>query len=418
MSTQELNRHFVIQQCVEGKIFVRQAAERLSLSERRIKQLKKEFKEIGVAAVIHGNANRPSPKRMPQDLADKILSLRKLEALSKSNFTHFHEILLERYNLDISYSSVYRLLTDAGIKSPKSRRRRKTLHPSRPRKPALGMMLQADATPYEWFGGTKKYSLHGFIDDATGQVTGLYICKNECLLGYLEVLRQTLTNYGIPQSLYPDKYSVFFVNKKNELKLSIEEQLAGIEKKLTQFGRIVERLGIDMFPANSPQAKGRVERLWDTLQSRLPVEFALRGINSVKEANTFLQKDYINIFNEQFKVEPEESYSAFVPVPHTEDLDRLLCVKLERILSSGSTISIQNKLFKIEQNKFSARTRVTVLLSEKHGMRALINGSFYPVYPMDELTQNKDAVSRTGDFPEVVLDLLTFYLLQDAKKRA
>ena len=156
MSTQELNRHFVIQQCVEGKIFVRQAAERLGLSERRIKQLKKEFKEIGVAAVIHGNANRPSPKRMPQDLADKILSLRKLEALSKSNFTHFHEILLERYNLDISYSSVYRLLTDAGIKSPKSRRRRKTLHPSRSRKPALGMMLPADATPYEWFGGTKK----------------------------------------------------------------------------------------------------------------------------------------------------------------------------------------------------------------------------------------------------------------------
>ena len=415
MSTQELNRHFVIKQCIEGKMYVRQAADRLGLSERRIKQLKKEFREVGAVAVIHGNANRPSPKRISQELADEILSLRRDDALSKSNFTHFHEILLKRYGLQISYTTLYRLLTGAGSKSPKSRRRKKKLHPSRPRKAALGMMLQADATPFEWFGGSEKYSLHGFIDDATSEITGLHICKNECLLGYLEVLRQTLTNYGIPQSLYPDKYSVFFVNPKKEQELSIEEQLAGIEKKLTQFGRIVERLGIDMFPAHSPQAKGRVERLWNTLQSRLPVEFALRGISSAQEANSFLQ-DYVNIFNEQFKVEPAESYSAFVPVPHTEDLDRLLSVTLERSLSSGSTISIRNKLFKIEQNRFPARTKVTVLLNEKHGMRALINGSFYPIYPIDKITQNEEGIVRTGEFPTVIVDLLTFYLLQDAKK--
>ncbi|MGI6546121.1 MAG: ISNCY family transposase [Fastidiosipilaceae bacterium] len=306
-------------------------------------------------------------------------------------------------------------MTDAGIKSPKSRRRKKKLHPSRPRKPALGMMLQVDATPYPWFGGTENFSLHGFIDDATGQITGLYMCKNECLLGYLEVSRQTLCNYGIPQSLYPDKYSVFFVNQKRELDLSIEEQLAGTEKKLTQFGKIVERLGIDMFPAHSPQAKGRIERLWDTLQSRLPVEFALRGISDVQEANAFLL-EYIPMFNAQFAVEPAESYSAFVPLPHTEDLDRLLCAKLERSLSSGSTISIRNKLFKIEQNKFPARTKVMILLSEKHGMRALINGAFYPIYPLDEITKKRKGPVRTGDLPAVVVDLLTFYLLSNAKK--
>ncbi len=275
MSTKELNRHFVIKQCIDGKMNVRQAADRLKLSQRRIKQLKREFKQVGAVAVIHGNANRPSPRRLARETADKIMQLRKTAPLNLSNFTHFHEILVNRYGIEVSYSTVYRLLTKAGLKSPKSRRKKKKIHASRPRKSALGMMLQPDASPFEWFGGTVKYSLHGFIDDATGIVTGLYLCKNECLLGYLEVLRQTLTNFGIPQSLYPDKYSVFFVNTKKQHDLSIAQQLAGVDKKLTQFGRIVERLGIDMFPAHSPQAKGRVERLWNTLQSRLPVELAL-----------------------------------------------------------------------------------------------------------------------------------------------
>ena len=137
------------------------------------------------------------------------------------------------------------------------------------------MMLQVDGTPFDWFGDGQKYSLHGFIDDATGKITGLYMCKNECLLGYLEVLRQTLENYGIPISLYPDKYSVFFPPKKVDDHITIEEQLNGREKGITQFGRIVEELGIEMFAASSPQAKGRIERLWETLQSRLVTEFRI-----------------------------------------------------------------------------------------------------------------------------------------------
>ena len=126
------------------------------------------------------------------------------------------------------------------------------------RKDYEGELVQADGTPFEWFGDGNRYSLHGFIDDATGKITGLYMCKNECLLGYLEVLRQTLENYGIPISLYPDKYSVFFPPKKVNDHITLEEQLNGREKGITQFGRIVEELGIEMFPASSPQAKGRI----------------------------------------------------------------------------------------------------------------------------------------------------------------
>jgi hypothetical protein len=159
--------------------------------------------------------------------------------------------------------------------------------------------LQADASPFDWLGAGELSSLHGFIDDGTGTVTGLYLCKNECLLGYLEVTRQTIVNYGIPAEIYPDKASVFFVNVKTE-KLTIEEQLEGLAARKTQLGRIMDELNVHMHPAHSPEAKGRVERLWETLQSRLPVELARRGIRTIEQANQFLPV-YIRKYNEQFR---------------------------------------------------------------------------------------------------------------------
>lgn len=262
--------------------------------------------------------------------------------------------------------------------------------------------------------GEEKFSLHGFIDDATGKVTGAYICKNECLLGYLEALRQTLTNFGIPQALYPDRHSVFFINSKKDDDLSIEEQLAGINKKTIQFGRIVDRLGIDIFPAHSPQAKRRVERLWNTLQSRLSVELRMVGISTCKEANSFLP-EYLSRFNRTFGAEPKESFSAFVPVPSSCDLDRLLFVEFTKSLSRGSTVSISNKTFLIEQDAFLAGTKVTLLFSEKYGLRALINGAFYPVRCLDHLTNNPQGPVRTGEISRVVLELLHGYLLKESK---
>ena len=219
-----------------------------------------------------------------------------------------------------------------GIKSPKKHRKTK-LHHRRKRKEAEGMMLQADGTPFDWFENGEKYSLHGFIDDATGKITGLYMCKNECLLGYLEVLRQTLENYGIPISLYPDKYSVFFPPKKVNDHVTIEEQLNGRDKGITQFGRIVEELGIEMFPASSPQAKGRIERLWETLQNRLVTEFRINKITTIDKANEFLP-NYIIKYNSKFSVETSNKKSLFLKLPKRYNLDELLCVKYEIIYKS------------------------------------------------------------------------------------
>ncbi|TYT76539.1 ISNCY family transposase [Treponema phagedenis] len=411
MSIDQITRGHVIANCLEGRCTVQQAALRLNLSRRRVQQLKKAFKEKGLAAMLHGNSQRPSAKKTSKEIEQRLLALRSDPALSKSNFLHFHEIVTGEYQLQLSYSTLRRILLSHGIYSPKKRRTRKKVHKTRNRRACFGELLQVDATPFPWFGGKEKSALHAFIDDARGMITGLYLCKNECLLGYLEVLRQTLENYGLPAALYPDKCSVFFVNAKKQL--SIEEQLQGTKEQVTQFGKIIKYLGIDMFPAHSSQAKGRVERLWQTLQSRLPVEFARRHITTIEQANQFL-KEYIGIFNKQFGVSACDSYSMFVPTPKTLDLDKLLSSVITRKLSSGSTISIKNHLFKIEQNKFGAGTTVNVLISQKHGIRALIHDEFYPIVPLDDIYRT-DTVGRTGDLPQVVIDLIYEFLLKDAK---
>jgi hypothetical protein len=142
------------------------------------------------------------------------------------------------------------------------------------------MLVQIDASPHEWIIGGELFTLHGAIDDATGEILALFFTPNECMEGYFEIIRQIVKNYGIPMSLYCDRHTIFV--SPNDGKLSIEDQLKGKTVNLTQFGRAMEELGITIIKANSPQAKGRIEKLWDTLQSRLPVEFKIRGIDTME----------------------------------------------------------------------------------------------------------------------------------------
>jgi len=279
------------------------------------------------------------------------------------------------------------------------------------------MMLQAAGTPFEWFGDGNRYSLHGFIDDATVKITGLYMCKNECLLGYLEVLRQTLENYGIPISLYPDKYSVFFPPKKVNDHVTIEEQLNGREKGITQFGRIVEELGITMFPANSPQAKGRIERLWETLQSRLVTEFRINNITSMEQANTFLL-EYINIYNSKFSVEPINKKSLFLKLPKRYNLDELLCVKFERTIDNAGVFSINNSKFQIVDRSLPPKTKVSIYLSQKISMLVKVNQKVYDVQPLDLISKGKidtNSLDYHQWLPDVVIALINEFYLRDAK---
>jgi len=193
------------------------------------------------------------------------------------------------------------------------------------------------------------------------------MCKNECLLGYLEVLRQTLENFGIPISLYPDKYSVFFPPKKVEDQLTVGEQLDGQDKRVTQFGRIIEELGIEMFPASSPQAKGRIERLWGTLQSRLLTEFRINNISNMENANKFLT-EYIKKYNSQFAVKPTRKKILFLKVPKYINLDELLCVKIDRTIDNSGVFSLSNSKFQVLDKSIPPKSHIEILMSIKIGM--------------------------------------------------
>ncbi len=416
LKQKDLKRATLIEACINGQCTVKQVANALGLSERRVKQIKKEVKENGVKSIQHGNRGRKPKNTISNETKKKILELRSSYQYELSNFKHFQEILKERENIDISYSALYNILHNAGIKSPKKHRKSK-LHHRRKRKESEGMMLQADGTPFDWFGNGEKYSLHGFVDDATGKITGLYMCKNECLLGYLEVLRQTLENYGIPISLYPDKYSVFFPPKKVDDHVTIEEQLNGREKGITQFGRIVEELGITMFPANSPQAKGRIERLWETLQSRLVTEFRINNITTMEQANTFLS-NYINIYNSKFAIEPLNKNNVFLKLPKKYNLDELLCVKFERTIDNAGVFSVNNSKFQILDRSLPPKTKITVYLSKKVGMLAKINNKTYDVQPLELISKgliDTNSLDYHQWLPDVVIELINEFYLKDAK---
>ena len=381
LSEKQLNRHTVLESLVMGRLTIAQAASSFGVSERQIIRLKKGFIQEGPASLIHKNRNRKPSHALDKDLAAKIVSLKQTVFYQDANFLHFQELLERNENIKISYSALHSLLTNANIKSPKKRRRFKP-HRRRKRKSQEGLLVQMDATPFAWFGTNEKFALHGAIDDATGKIVGLYLTKNECLLGYWEVARQIVLNHGVPVSLYTDRHAIFLSTA--AAKLSVEEQLAGKLLNDTQFGRAMRELGITIIPARSPQAKGRVERLWETLQSRLPVEFKIAGVSTIDQANAFLA-NYISLFNATFAIDPEKAESAFRPLSPKLNIDTVLCVKLTRSVDAGGFFSFYNRHFKVitanDLPVLPPKAKVHVLISPYLGIAIEFKGCLFQVLP-------------------------------------
>jgi len=381
MSQKQLNRYVALTKLIAGEITTSEAACVLGLSERQILRLKKGVQVQGASFLVHKNKGKKPHHAVSEETAQIIITLKKSDVYKNANFLHFQEMLSEHEQIKISYSALYGLLKNAGIESPKKRRRFKP-HRSRKRKPQEGLLIQIDASPFDWLGIGEIFSLHGGIDDATGKVVALYLTKHECLQGYFEIMRFILFNFGIPVSVYSDRHSIFQSPLKD--KLSIEEQLAGKKVNPTQFGRAMEELGVTIITARSPQAKGRVERLWETLQSRLPVEFKRRGIKTVDEANNFLRQ-YIHKFNEHFAVQPTDAQCAFRPVPSSLCVDHILCIVQQRSYDNGGVFSYYNKHFKILQQKglppLPKKARVNVLVSPHFGLKVSYKGSIYEIVP-------------------------------------
>ncbi len=378
MSTKEARRVYIMEQVLQEKLTIRLAAECLNLSERQVKRLKKGMREKGVAALMHGNRGRTPKHAISKDIKDMVASL--AQGLYKdASAQHMSELLAERQSVNMSSKSVRRILKERGIPNPHSCKQHRRRRKSRDRAPKLGMLVQMDASPFAWIEDRgPKLDLHGAIDDATGKVLGLHFRPNEDLRGYLEVLRYMAIHFGIPGALYTDGHTIFFSPKKD--KLTIEEELAGKQVALTQLGRVIDELGIIHIHARSPQAKGRIERLWETLQSRLKVEMRIAGISTIEEANAFLP-GFIEKFNARFAVEPADPEPAFLPAVAKQDLEAIICVKENR-QAKGSVISYYGRKYRLADQKgnivsLPLRAKIEVLLHLDNSIEAMYQGNRY-----------------------------------------
>ena len=372
MTKKQLKQAHILRKYIEGLLLRKEAAVALQLSERQISRLAKEMKVEGESALIHKNTGHKPTNATKTEIIQKVLEIRKGDAYTGCNIAHFQELLERNEKIKISYSTLHRTLTGAGITSPK-RNRKKIKHRRRKRKASAGELLQIDATPYDWFGTGESFALHEAIDDATGQPTGLYIAQNECLQGYFAIMRHTCLNFGVPLNVYSDKHTIF------RSPLTAKKEEAGEEANATQFGRALDELGVGIIYAHSAQAKGRIERLWETLQSRLPVEFRLRNITSIESANEFLANEYIGLYSQTFGVEPEQG-SIFIPYNHRENIDDILCVKEERQVDSAGVFSYKSVTFKVLDEGYPlipSKAKIDVLINMQGSIRVRYKGRVY-----------------------------------------
>jgi len=388
MTQRERTKLYVARCLLDGKMTISEAAEVLGLSERQVKRIKKGVKEFGEAFVIHKNRGRKPHHALTDELKNLVVEHRNSSNYSRANFSHFQELLAENEAINLSKSSVYRILKSNGFVSPKKHRKVKQ-HKRRNRKPQRGMMVIIDASPHTWFFNGLNCSLHGAVDDATGEILALFFAPNECLDGYFHVMRTVISNYGIPLSVYADRHTIFRSPK--TAKLSLEDELNGKMTNTTQFGRAMAELGITLLFAKTPQAKGRIERLWETLQSRLPVELNLAGITTMEDANAFLA-DFMNKFNAKFAVEPRVPEPAFRPLPKNLNLDYILCLKDTRQLDLGAAFSFQNVYYRVVRNgkpvPVIPKAKITVLSSPLFGIKVVYSGSIYDVEAIDVLPKH------------------------------
>lgn len=341
LSQKELQRVSVISACIKGDMACARAAGLLRLSVRQIKRLKKRMREDGEAALAHANRGRPSHRRLPDAVRQRILQLART-TYTGFNDHHLCEKLVEREGFSLSRESLRRLLRNNGQGSP--RKRRAPAHRQRRwRSARLGELVQLDGSPHDWLEGRgPRFTALGMQDDATGKILAAQFFPSETAFGYLCLLKQLLRRHGAPLAFYGDHSGIFVRNGDS---WSVDEQLAG-KRQPTQFGRALEQLGVTFIAANSPQAKGRVERLWGVLQDRLCSELRLAGAHDLHSANAVLRK-FIADYNRRFAKKPREMETAWRPAP--DSLERICCFMHERTVSNDNVVQWDGRRFQIPQ---------------------------------------------------------------------
>lgn len=341
----------VLLKAMAKKITWWDAAEIIGVSDRTMRRWRKRLEEEGYSGLADRRKGRPSDKRVPLETVETVLRLYQ-ERYFDLNIRHFHEKLREEHGIQLSYTWVQKALQGAGLVA---RRNRRTKHRRRrERRPLPGMMLHIDGSKHRWFGDERWYDLIVILDDATSEIYYAQLVEEESTRTAMMALRTVIEAKGVFCTLYSDRGSHFFVTPKAGKKVD--------KNRLTQVGRAMKELGIEMIPAYSPQARGRSERSFGTWQGRLPQELRLAGVNTVDEANAFLNEHYIATFNDRFTVAAQEKGTAFRKTS-CRDLHWVFTVQSERVVAKDNTVTIGEQSWQLEKSRFRhclVGSRVTI----------------------------------------------------------
>ena len=421
----ELEKYEVIKELVDHNGNKNRASKKLGISIRQVNRLIIIYKEKGKSGFIHGNRGRIPSKALDKSISEDIILLYKSK-YQEFNFTHFKEYLEEEENIKVSYKFIYNTLTNAGILSPKARKKTKkefkkkqllkenkiniamsdeqiesivsheiALEDSHPRgeKPKyFGELIEQDGSIHLWFGNIKT-CLHLAIDKATSTIVGAYFDKEETLNGYYHVLYQILTNYGIPYKFLTDNRTVF-----NYISLNPDKRTSD-KDVLTQYGYACKQLGIDLKTTSVSQAKGLIERTNGTFQGRLVNELRLNGITTIEEANKYLIEIFIPKFNTKFAMDYKKFPSVFEVSPTLEKINYTLAILTPRKIDNGNAIKFKNKYYQPYLNDelkcFMPKTECLVIKSFNGELLVTIDKK---VYELKELSRNKK-ISTDFDNP-------------------
>lgn len=395
LSIREAAMMTVLEEVLSGNVTASEGARRLHCSERKVFRLKAGMKKDGPSGLVHGNRGR-YPANRTFDEVRRMIGEHAGGKYAGASCAHMAEPLARCDGIFVSSKTVGRILKESGIEIPQTHRAPKKYR-SRSRRERIRDLVQIDASPFDWLETGEMLSLHGAIDDATSTVLSLQLEPHESMNGYFRVLERMLVSWGVPAGIYSDRHTIFFSPIAG--KLTEEDELMGRRAPLTQYGTALDLLGIEHIAARTPQAKGRIERLWGTRQSRLVVEMRLRGIRTIDEANAFFPVFLRECNNERFAVAAKDAETAFLPCLKPDILALILATRAERVATAGSEISWEGEKYRLVDSRDrmlplrrgETITVVRSMMTEDSGIRAIRNGE---AYAMELSPSTVSAISR------------------------
>ena len=424
----ELNKYEVIKELVDHNGNKNRACEKLNLSKRQVNRLIIIYNEKGKSGFIHGNRNRKPATTLDKPISEDIILLYK-NKYQDFNFQHFNEYLKDEENINVSYTFVYDTLTNAGILSPKARKKTKRnyakqklldankinlsmsdeqinyivnheldledSHPRQEKPKYFGEIIEQDGSIHLWFGNFKT-CLHLAIDKATSTIVGAWFDKQETLNAYYHVFYQILINYGIPYKFLTDNRTVF-----NYLSLNPDKRTSD-KDVLTQYGYACKQLGVELNTTSVSQAKGLIERTNGTFQGRLVNELKLNGITTIEEANKYLTEIFVPKFNKKFAMDYKKFPSVFEVSPNKEKINYTLAILTPRKIDNGNAIKYNKKYYQPYLNDelkcFLPKTEVLVIKSFNGDLLVTIDEK---VYELKELNRNNKYSKEFDEVPEI-----------------